>query len=154
MLYLTGFDSVMTQVIDKIVDNNETYYMDTIEQKTEILKIIPANKTQKIIEYINTMSEQGDKLNIMHKIDKINTEKISMNPFNNNMCYFIKNIFSEKLYDVYQLYFNMINLLKFDYNSIINQTPAESYMYVTLFDENRKKQNQSPENPTENIPQL
>ena len=85
---------------------------------------------------------------------KINTEKISMNPFNNNMCYFIKNIFSEKLYDVYQLYFNMINLLKFDYNSIINQTPAESYMYITLFDENRKKQNQSPENPTENIPQL
>lgn len=154
MLYLTGFDSVMTQVIDKIVDNNETYYMDTIEQKNEILKIIPANKTQKIIEYINTMSEQGDKFNIMHKIDKINTEKISMNPFNNNMCYFIKNIFSEKLYDVYQLYFNMINLLKFDYNSIINQTPAESYMYITLFDENRKKQNQSPENPTENIPQL
>ena len=42
----------------------------------------------------------------------------------------------------------------FDYNSIINQTPAESYMYITLFDENRKKQNQSPENPTENIPQL
>ena len=41
MLYLTGFDSVMTQVIDKIVDNNETYYMDTIEQKNEILKIIP-----------------------------------------------------------------------------------------------------------------
>lgn len=141
MLYLPGFDSIITQVIDKIIDNNEIYSVDTVEQKNEILKIIPANKIQKIIDYINEMSEKGDEFNILNKIEKINMSKLSISPYSNNMAHFIKDIFSEKLNDVYQLYFNMINLLKFDFNSINNQTPAESYMYVSLFNENSKKQN-------------
>lgn len=151
MLYLPGFDSIITQVIDKIVDNNEIYNIDTIEQKNEILKVIPANKTRKIIDYINNMSEESDKLTILNKIEKINTERVSMNPYSNNMAHFIKNIFSEKLHDVYQLYFNMIHLLKFDFNTINNQTPAESYMFITLFNENLKKESSKTDNKLETI---
>ena len=149
-LYLSGFDSIMLQVIDKIVDDSTTYHADTINFKNEILKILPANQTHKIIEYINTMSEQGEQLHILKKVERASIDSLSMNPYNNNMFIFIKNIFSEKLYSLYQFYFKMVNSLKFDSFSVNNQTPAESSMYISLFDEQMKNQNN--ENP--NVPEI
>lgn len=153
-LYLSGFDSIMLQVIDKIVDDSTTYHADTINFKNEILKILPANQTHKIIEYINTMSEQGELLHILKKVERAGIDSLSMNPYNNNMFLFIKNIFSEKLYSLYQFYFKMVNSLKFDSFSVNNQTPAESSMYISLFNEQMKTQNSENSNVPEIPPQL
>ena len=153
-LYLSGFDSIMLQVIDKIVDDSTTYHADTINFKNEILKILPANQTHKIIEYINTMSEQGEQLHILKKVERSSIDSLSMNPYNNNMFIFIKNIFSEKLYSLYQFYFKMVNSLKFDSFSVNNQTPAESSMYISLFNEQMKTQNSENSNVPEIPPQL
>ena len=153
-LYLSGFDSIMLQVIDKIVDDSTTYHADTINFKNEILKILPANQTHKIIEYINTMSEQGEQLHILKKVERASIDSLSMNPYNNNMFIFIKNIFSEKLYSLYQFYFKMVNSLKFDSFSVNNQTPAESSMYISLFNEQMKTQNSENSNVPEIPPQL
>ena len=79
---------------------------------------------------------------------------LSMNPYNNNMFQFTKNIFSEKLYSLYQFYFKMVNSLKFEFLSINNQTPAESSMYISLFDEQMKNQNSESPNVPEIPPQL
>ena len=153
-LYINGFDSIILKVIDKIVDSSDTYCADTTNFKNEILKILPANQTHKIIEYINTMSEQGEKLHILKKVEKANVDGLSMNPYNNNMFQFTKNIFSEKLYSLYQFYFKMVNSLKFEFLSINNQTPAESSMYISLFDEQMKNQNSESPNVPEIPPQL
>lgn len=134
-------NDIIQQCIIKINDVNLDSFTES--DKESLFKLIPASIYNDIKSFIINNTEYIEQQNIFN-ISVVDTFKdFKINPFNNSLIEFLKNIYSDNLMNFYEMQFNLITKLNISYDHFMSMTFNEARMYIAMQNKEVKKQEEA-----------
>lgn len=138
---LPDYNDIIQQCILKINDVNLDKF--TEPEKESLFKLLPASIYNHIKTFIINNTNYIEQQNIFNitVVDAFKDFKI--NPFNNSLIEFLKNIYSDNLMNFYEMQFNLITKLNISYDHFMSMTFNEARMYIAMQNKEVKKQEEA-----------
>lgn len=154
---ISDIDQIYKEIINKIKTKDEIIYFNNLteDEKDDIINIIPVSLTGDIIDYITKTQDLFKKISLIQENSKLGTQNIPLNVFDNTLFMFMKSLFGENLKNYYELQYILCTKLHFSINDYMSLTPNDCKIFINLYSEDMKKQQEEQEKSTSNsIPKL
>jgi len=128
-----------SDVISKNIENMRVESQNIIfsqlnrHQQESVLNELPANVSNKILEYIKETTEFLSKFSFFESINVKSFENISLNPYNNSFIEYLKIIYSYDLMGLYEIEYLLIRKLKFSLFDLKNLSLNEAELHLNLY---------------------
>jgi len=128
-----------SDVISKNIENMRVESQNIIfsqlnrHQQESVLNEMPANVSNKILEYIKETTEFLLKFSFFESINVKSFENISLNPYNNSFIEYLKIIYSYDLMGLYEIEYLLIRKLKFSLFDLKNLSLNEAELHLNLY---------------------
>ena len=142
---IDDIDKMYTEIIDKIEIQDETlkFFNLTSTEKELIINNIPATISVNILSFIkNIQSSIGD-INIITGNEKFGLETIKLSVFDKTMFMFLKSIFTDDLYNYYELQYSLSNKMNVSYDHFMKMSPNECKLFINFYNKEMKKQEEA-----------
>ena len=142
---IDNIDKMYTEIIDKIEIQDETlkFFNLTSTEKELIINNIPATISVNILSFIkNIQSFIGD-INIITGNEKFGLETIKLSVFDKTMFLFLKSIFTDDLYNYYELQYSLSNKMNVSYDHFMKMSPNECKLFINFYNKEMKKQEEA-----------
>lgn len=155
-LKINNIDDIYKEIINyiKIDDNNILFFLLTELEKEDIINNIPVSFVGDILDYTVKTQEKINNLNIITGNEKMGLDTIPLNLFDNTLFYFLKSIFNDNLKNIYELQYVLINKVLLSYEHFLQITPNDCKIFINLYNEDIKKQQEQQKNSESAPPSL
>lgn len=143
--FIDNIDKMYTEIIDKIEIDGEIldFFNLTNLEKELIISSIPATLSNNILSFIkNIQSSIGD-INIISGNSKLGLETVKLSVFDKTMFMFLKSIFTDDLYNYYELQYNLSNKMNVSYDHFMKMSPNECKLFINFYNKEMKKQEEA-----------
>jgi hypothetical protein len=142
---IDNIDKMYTEIIDKIEINDEILnFFDLTETEKElIINNIPATISGNILTYIKNIQSCIGEINIITGNEKFGLETIKVSVFDKTMFMFLKSIFTDDLYNYYELQYSLSNKMNVSYDHFMRMTPNECKLFINFYNKEMKKQEEA-----------
>lgn len=143
--FVDDLDELYKEIIDKIESNNEilNFFNLTDKEKEDIINSIPATISGDMLNFVKTTQEVIKNINIITGNSKIGLETISLSVFDRTMFYFLKSIFTDDLYNYYDLQYNLSNKMHVSYDHFMKMSPNECKLFINFYNRDISKQEEA-----------
>jgi hypothetical protein len=155
-LKLKNLDDIYKEVINyiKIEDDFILFSSLTQKEKEDIINQIPVSITGDILNYILKIQEDFNKIHIISGNERMGLDTIPLNVFDNTLYYFLKSLFNDNLKNFYELQYVLINKIFMSYDHFLEITPNDCKVFINLYNEDIKKQQEQQKNTQGGAPSL
>lgn len=143
--FVEDIDQLYKEIIDKIEVNDEVlhYFSLTDQEKEDIINSIPATVSGDMLNYIRDTQEIVKSINIITGNPKFGLETIILSVFDKTMFYFLKSIFTDDLYNYYDLQYNLSNKMNVSYDHFMKMSPNECKLFINFYNKDISKQEEA-----------
>ena len=143
--FIDDIDKIYQEIIDKIELKDEIlhYFSLTVLEKEGIINCIPASIAGDMLKFINDSQEIINSINIVTGNSKFGLETIKLSVFDKNMFFFLKSIFTDDLYNYYDLQYNLSNKMNVSYEQFMKMSPNECKMFINFYNRDISKQEEA-----------
>lgn len=143
--FVEDIDQLYKEIIDKIEVNDEVlhYFSLTDQEKEDIINCIPATVSGDMLNYIRDTQEIVKSINIITGNSKFGLETIILSVFDKTMFYFLKSIFTDDLYNYYDLQYNLSNKMNVSYDHFMKMSPNECKLFINFYNKDISKQEEA-----------
>jgi hypothetical protein len=154
--FVDDIDKIYTEIIDNIeMDKEIINFCDlTNEEKLLILDKIPATTSGDILQFITNIQNVISNINIITGNEKFGLETIKLSVFDKTMFMFLKSIFTDDLYNYYELQFNLSNKMNVSYDHFMKMSPNECKLFINFYNKEMKKQEEAQQKQGGSMPSL
>jgi hypothetical protein len=155
-LKIDNVDDIYKEVINEVKIDNECvkFYLLTDKEKDDIINSIPVLIINDILEYIKKIQNIFSKIYIISGGENKGFDDIKLNVFDNTIFYFVKSLFNDNLKNFYELQYVIINKILLSYEHFLSLTPNDCKMFINLYNEDIKKQQEEQKNSQSATPSL
>jgi len=152
--FIDNIDKMYTEIIDKIeIDGEILDFFDlTSLEKDLIINSIPATLSNNILTYIKNIQESIGEVNIITGNTKFGLETIKLSVFDKTMFMFLRSIFTDDLYNYYELQYNLSNKMNVSYDHFMKMTPNECKLFINFYNKEMKKQEEAQQKQGGSMP--
>ena len=145
MFLIDDIDKMYTEIIDKIEIHDETlkFFNLTSTEKELIINNIPATISGNILTYIKNIQYSIGEINIITGNEKFGLETIKLSVFDKTMFLFLKSIFTDDLYNYYELQYSLSNKMNVSYDHFMKMSPNECKLFINFYNKEMKKQEEA-----------
>ena len=145
IFFVDDIDKIYIEIIDNIKIDEEVidFYHLTNEEKLLILDKIPATTSGDILKFITNTQNVISNINIISENEKFGLEAIKLSVFDKTMFMFLKSIFTDDLYNYYELQFNLSNKMNVSYDHFMKMSPNECKLFINFYNKEMKKQEEA-----------
>jgi hypothetical protein len=156
LFLIDNIDKIYTEIIDKIEINDEMlkFYDLSYNEKELILNNLPAEISGDILKYIKNIQLIIGDINIITGNEKFGLETIKLSVFDKTMFMFLKSIFTDDLYNYYELQYNLLNKMNVSYEHFMKMSPNESKLFINFYNKEMKKQEEAQQKQGGAMPSL
>ena len=142
---IDDIDKMYTEIIDKIQINDEilNFFDLTNNEKELIINNIPATISSNILTFIKNIQFSVGEINIITGNEKFGLETIKLSVFDKTMFLFLKSIFTDDLYNYYELQYNLSNKMNVSYEHFMKMSPNECKLFINFYNKEMKKQEEA-----------
>jgi len=142
---IDNIDKMYTEIIDKIEIEDEilNFFNLTSIEKEIIINNIPATISGNILNYIRNIQSSIGQINIITGNEKFGLETIKLSVFDKTMFLFLKSIFTDDLYNYYELQYNLSNKMSVSYDHFMKMSPNECKLFINFYNKEMKKQEEA-----------
>jgi hypothetical protein len=142
---IDDIDKMYTEIIDRIEINDEIlkFFNLTNNEKDLIINNIPATISGNILSFIKNVQNSVGEINIITGNEKFGLETIKLSVFDRTMFMFLKNIFTDDLYNYYELQYNLSNKMNVSYDHFMKMSPNECKLFINFYNKEMKKQEEA-----------
>lgn len=142
---IDDIDKMYTEIIDKIQINDEilNFFDLTNNEKELIINNIPATISNNILTFIKNIQFSVGEINIITGNEKFGLETIKLSVFDKTMFLFLKSIFTDDLYNYYELQYNLSNKMNVSYEHFMKMSPNECKLFINFYNKEMKKQEEA-----------
>jgi hypothetical protein len=143
--FVDDIDQLYKEIIDKIEINDEVlhYFKLTDSEKEDIINSIPATISGDMLNFIKDTQEIIKSVNIVTGNSKFGLETIPLSVFDKTMFYFLKSIFTDDLYNYYDLQYNLSNKMNVSYDHFMKMSPNECKLFINFYNKDISKQEEA-----------
>jgi len=149
-------EDIYKEIINEIKIDEESikFFLLTDFEKNAIINSIPISLNNYILQYIKKIQETLDKIVILFGGEKRGFADLKLNVFDNSLFYFLKSLFNDDLKNFYELQFILINKISFTYDHFLSLTPNDCKIFINLYNEDIKKQQEEQKSSNASMPSL
>ena len=153
---INDIDKMYTEIIDKIEINDEvlSFFNLTYIEKNLIISNIPATISGDILSYIKDIQSSIGDINIITGNEKFGLETIKLSVFDKTMFMFLKSIFTDDLYNYYELQYSLSNKMNVTYDHFMKMSPNECKLFINFYNNEMKKQEEAQQKQGGSMPSL
>jgi len=153
---IDDIDKMYTEIIDKIEINDEvlSFFNLTSTEKELIINNIPATIAGNILTYIKNIQFSIGEINIITGNEKFGLETIKLSVFDKTMLMFLKSIFTDDLYNYYELQYNLSNKMNVSYDHFMKMSPNECKLFINFYNKEMKKQEEAQQKQGGSMPSM
>jgi len=142
---IDNIDKMYTEIIDKIeIDDEILNFFDLTDVEKElIISNIPATISGNILTYIKNIQSCISDINIITGNEKFGLETIKLSVFDKTMFLFLKSIFTDDLYNYYELQYSLSNKMNVSYDHFMKMSPNECKLFINFYNKEMKKQEEA-----------
>jgi hypothetical protein len=142
---IDNIDKMYTEIIDKIEIEDEilNFFNLTSIEKEIIINNIPATISGNILNYIRNIQSSIGQINISTGNEKFGLETIKLSVFDKTMFLFLKSIFTDDLYNYYELQYSLSNKMNVSYDHFMKMSPNECKLFINFYNKEMKKQEEA-----------
>lgn len=142
---IDDIDKMYTEIIDKIEIQDETlkFFNLTSTEKELIINNIPATISVDILSFIKKIQSSIGDINIITGNEKFGLETIKLSVFDKTMFLFLKSIFTDDLYNYYELQYSLSNKMNVSYDHFMKMSPNECKLFINFYNKEMKKQEEA-----------
>lgn len=154
--FIDNIDKMYTEIIDKIEVDGEIldFFNLTSLEKELIINSIPATLSNNILTFIKNIQESIGEVNIITGNTKFGLETIKLSVFDKTMFMFLKSIFTDDLYNYYELQYNLSNKMNVSYDHFMRMTPNECKLFINFYNKEMKKQEEAQQKQGGSMPSI
>ena len=154
--FIDNIDKMYTEIIDKIeIDNEVLDFFDlTNLEKELIISNIPATLSNNILSFIKNIQNSIGEISIITGNVKFGLETIKLSVFDKTMFMFLKSIFTDDLYNYYELQYNLSNKMNVSYDHFMKMTPNECKLFINFYNKEMKKQEEAQQKQGGSMPSM
>lgn len=143
--FIDDIDKMYHEIIDKIEINDEIlYYFNLTDlEKEGIINYIPAGIAGDMLNFIKTSQDIIATINIVTGNPKFGLDNIQLSVFDKNMFFFLKSIYTDDLYNYYDLQYNLSNKMNVSYEHFMKMSPNECKMFINFYNKDISKQEEA-----------
>lgn len=153
---IDDIDKMYTEIIDKIEIHDEilNFFNLTSIEKNIIINNIPATISGDILTYIKHIQSSIGEINIITGNEKFGLETIRLSVFDKTMFLFLKSIFTDDLYNYYELQYSLSNKMNVSYDHFIKMSPNECKLFINFYNKEMKKQEEAQQKQGGSMPSM
>ena len=142
---IDDIDKMYIEIIDRIEMHDETlnFFYLTSKEKELIINNIPAYISSNILNYIKNIQSCIGEINIITGNEKFGLETIKLSVFDKTMFLFLKSIFTDDLYNYYELQYSLSNKMNVSYDHFMKMSPNECKLFINFYNKEMKKQEEA-----------